>query len=696
MHHRRANVQVVFFLIVAAAVAPLHAQENSSNTKTMSLDVKDTDIRDAIRMISKGYDLNIVLDKDVSGKVTVHLTDVPIMDGLRTLTESHGFEVVKEGSVYRIRTKTEEGKSSIRYRDGKLTVDVENVDVREFLQELSSKTGASIVPDSKVRGRISGKLYEVELDDGLRALLEGNGYTVSRRRNIYQVSVAGSAAGGRSTRRIRRRPAGLTTGFFIDFNDGRLTLEVSNGNLEDVIKAIAEQADVQIVTYGSLKAEVNATLFDVPLTEAFALLLGGTRYTFVEKDEIILIGDRNAATPSGQALSKSEMVHLDHIKADEVPKILPKNISANNIKVIKEQNALLVSGTSEDIVKVKEFLNTIDIPTPQVRIDAIIVEFKEGAERGFGLSVWKQMGSAGEGSYLTLPGPQTRHTEKRLLTEWGFSAKELKKFLDVTSGVINDLPDNLFLILQFLESESMAKVLAKPSIVTLNGHKATITVDETQYFKIVTGVAENYTLRFQPIKFGIRLNITPWISQGGQITAEISPEVSNSEGQSKDNYPNVASRSLNTTVRLSDGQTLALGGLIRDSESKSADKVPILGDLPIIGALFRNSSKTRNKTNLVIYITPHIITAADTVDLEEELRMYDLNTQGSIEERAADGIRGALKSISRPGSNKSLRDRITGQDENPARDTGVVVEETDVLPPEMAPDTGGGAEAESR
>ncbi|MBD3239526.1 MAG: hypothetical protein GF331_03000, partial [Chitinivibrionales bacterium] len=110
-----------------------------SEGKRMSLDVKDTDIRDAIRMVSKAYDLNIILDSDVEGKITLHLSDVPIMEGLRSLAESQGLEVVKEGSVYRIRNKVDKEHTSIRYLRGKLTVDVQNVDVHEFLKVLSSK-----------------------------------------------------------------------------------------------------------------------------------------------------------------------------------------------------------------------------------------------------------------------------------------------------------------------------------------------------------------------------------------------------------------------------------------------------------------------------------------------------------------------------------------------------------------------------
>ena len=178
------------------SVSWVNAQDSTKVPQELSIDVKDTDIRDVIRMISKGYNLNILLDQGISGKVTLHLSNVPIMEGLRSIAESNGLEVVKEGSVYKIQKATAEQKSMIRYYDGKLTIDVQNVDVKDFLKELSSRTAVSIVPDAKVEGKITGKLFQVNLDDGLRALLEGNGFNVTKRKNIYQVTASSDNPGG--------------------------------------------------------------------------------------------------------------------------------------------------------------------------------------------------------------------------------------------------------------------------------------------------------------------------------------------------------------------------------------------------------------------------------------------------------------------------------------------------------------------
>ena len=682
---------VIFLVALLALTAPLHAVPDEADTlaakeQFLSLDVKDADLRDVIRMISRGYNLNIILDRDIQGRVTLHLTDVPMMEGLQKIAESNGLEVLRDGSVYRIQKAAEQYRSVVEFSDGKLNIDVQNVDIRDFLKEVSAKTSVSIVPDARVEGRLTGRLFQVSIDDGLRAMLEGNGFKITKRRNIYQVSPREPDAVPAGAPARPRPSGGGTPGreFYVDYTNGLITVNVTNGDLEDIVRAISEQGDVEIITYGSIKSEVNARINNAPITEALALLLGGTRFTFVQRGNVILIGDRNVATPSGQALSKSELIHLRHIKASDVPAILPRDIPAANVRVIKEQNAILITGTSEDIVTAREFLSTIDIPTPQVRIDAVIVEYKENLDRAMGIRYGRREREfRGGGSYLITPTPATRISSESMNTEAGMSGGTMRdilnKIIPSQETIIKDLiSDDFFMVLQFLEDQNKAKVLAQPSIVTLNGNKASIDVSETQYYRITTGTAEHHTVRFQPIKFGIQLDITPWISQSGQITAEITPVVSNSDKTNVEGYPNISSRSLTTTVRLNDGETLVLGGLIKNQESQFRYKVPLLGDIPVIGALFRYGGTTRSKSNLVVYITPTIITREHNVDLEAELEQFNMQQQNFFRDDMRRAKRGMA--VESPENNtvfEPARDVIGNSDNNDALTESEVAGEDD-------------------
>ncbi len=632
---------LISLLVVAVSAVPLPKTQtsikDSSHTKTMpvdtskrpaplidsageqtfSIDVKDSDIRDVVRMVSTGYQINVVIDQSITGKITLHLTNVPVMSGLRTLAGTLGLVVVKSGLVYRICKESDEQLMQVDFNKGKLSADLHNADVRQFIAEVSRLTGASIVIDQHVDGKISGKLYGVEVEDGLKAMLESNGFEVVKRKNIFSVASNGVDAsqtpmpgtpqfgGGGSA----FRPSGNGRNFFVECKDDSISINVAAGDLDDVIKAIATQTNLDIVTYGELRGTViNAKLTNVPIEVGMRLLLGGTRFTFIKTGNIIMIGDRSVGTPSGQALSKSELIHLKHTKADEVPKLIPQGMFQNNISVDKEQNALLVSGTSEDILKIREFLSSIDVPTPQVVIDVLVVEYSRDVGRKMGLSVSSGTGAAASVSWPDISVNSNMHVQTP------------NNYVGKLTGNFIQLPTDFNASLQLLESENKAKVLAQPSLCVLNGNKASINVGQTQYFTVTGGTKDVPTTEFRPISFGIQLDITPWISQSGQITAELTPNISNSMGVSANGYPNVFQRSITTTVRLENGQTLALGGLLRGDEQTLLTKVPLLGDIPFIGALFRKLNTDKVQTNLVIYITPHILDSSYSVDLANDIK----------------------------------------------------------------------------
>jgi type II secretory pathway component GspD/PulD (secretin) len=306
----------------------------------------------------------------------------------------------------------------------------------------------------------------------------------------------------------------------------------------------------------------------------------------------------------------------------------------------------------------------------------VIVEFKSNVNKEFGMRSGKAPDMVNN-SYNITPAPSFNNYKESSNTEVGISGKFFKDLVsglfDNGPGIFRKLPDDFFVALRFLETQDKAKVLARPSILTLNGNKASIDVSETQYFTVETGVGENHTSRFQPIKFGIQLDITPWISQSGQITAEITPNVSNSDRPNSEGFPNVSSRSITTTVRLNDGETLVLGGLIKNQESVNFKKIPILGSLPLIGGLFRSSGKTQIQSNLVVFITPHVVRDNEgSVDVEKEIEEYDVHDMNFIEKRIHNGSK-RIRSI-QPFDKKSKSTAIeTLQPVSSVKDTSSLV-----------------------
>ena len=131
------------------------------------------------------------------------------------------------------------------------------------------------------------------------------------------------------------------------------------------------------------------------------------------------------------------------------------------------------------------------------------------------------------------------------------------------------------------------------------------------------------TQRFEEIEANVLLKITPWVSASGEVTAEIHPEFNTPIGQfNADVPPTISRRVLDSTVRLKDGETIILGGLIQEAETENINKVPILGNIPLIGRLFRNKSTSVTKSELVIFITPHVF-YGDENDNDRWLRLRE-------------------------------------------------------------------------
>ncbi len=149
-----------------------------------------------------------------------------------------------------------------------------------------------------------------------------------------------------------------------------------------------------------------------------------------------------------------------------------------------------------------------------------------------------------------------------------------------------------------------ASILAQPRIATLNNKEATLLVGES-YPVVTTNLQTGYPT-VTNVDIGVKLRITPTIGDDGSITAELHPEYSQIMGFNNA-FPIVANRKVDSTLRVQDGQTIVLGGLFSDIDSNTVTKLPFLGDIPVLGSVFRNRAHAHTRDEVVFYITPHIL-----------------------------------------------------------------------------------------
>jgi type II secretory pathway component GspD/PulD (secretin) len=579
----------------------------------LNVDYVDEPILDVIRAIATAFKLSIIPDKDLGDvKVTIHLENIPVLEGLDKLCRSHGLELSADGNVYRIRKTKENSFSILDVRNKRMNLDVQNRPVKDFLREFVEKTKINIVPGQNLRGLVTGHLKDVEPIDGFKALMAANDYDVRLKNGVYLVENGDSAGQEPQGSRRGRRGSGFqgqgAGASDVDVHDGKVTLSLNNASLGDAIREIAEQAGHNYTIIGDVSGNVNAQLKGVTVDEALSALLQGTRYAYIEKDGTLLIGDRNPNTPSGQALSDAELVYLKYIKAENIEKIIPKSIPVENLKVIKEQNAVLISGTVDDINLVKSFLDKVDVPTPQVLMEVVVVEYNRSNESDFGIQAGKSNDpGVNLNAYGNMSGVRTNFKQGSF------------------SGVIGVLPPKFDLSLKALESKNKAKILSMPKITTLNGNKAELKVSRTSYYQVSSVTKDGFQNNdFRTIDDGITIELTPWVTRHGEVNVNISPSIKTAGQSVGDAPPTITNRAITTNVMLMDGETIALGGLINSQEDNARSFVPILGSIPVVGYLFSWRKALTRTTELVIYVTPHILNPeTQAVNLENEFESLD-------------------------------------------------------------------------
>lgn len=337
-----------------------------------------------------------------------------------------------------------------------------------------------------------------------------------------------------------------------------------------------------------------------------------------------------------------------------------KNISRKDrVFINPEVNALILFGTPAEYERVKNLLDKLDVELKQVSVEAKILAITKDEAKNLGVE-WSW--SSIDGNYSAQSGrnrlsessnqysnessidwsaqyDQSRDSLKKYSTTEGYSNQ---KENSTRRGIVNQLLDkNIFegsSLIQFgrsltsatslnwalsakinaLVTDGKAKILSRPNVTTIAGREAVINVGSSVPVPTVQTTNSTVTTSIEYRDAGIILKYTPRINADGTITAQIHTEVSTPQYVEDLRAYRFNTRSADTTVTVRDGEPMIIGGLIGAEESKSVSKIPFLGDLPILGALFRNHRKSKSESELIIFLTAHVLSGAENETLPIE------------------------------------------------------------------------------
>jgi general secretion pathway protein D len=333
-------------------------------------------------------------------------------------------------------------------------------------------------------------------------------------------------------------------------------------------------------------------------------------------------GARTPATPAGKATAGA-----DGADGEEGGAIAAFD-SGMRIAADENTNSLVIIADNDDFKVVESVIKQLDIERRQVFVDAVVMELS--SEDAFNLGLAAHVpGQPAEGAAGFI-GSQLGASSLGLTTDslTGLAMGVFGDSVDIpTIDPISGLPTTIAvpafgIVLNAIKSTGMTNIVSNPSLMTLDNEEAEISVGRKIPFPTTSGLNSlgSPVISFQREDVAITLHITPRVNSENYVTLELEVEVQEVEDSAQSAQVSAAgggfitsNRKLQTVSMLRDNQTMVVGGLVGTTDSETESKVPVLGDIPVVGALFRSKVEKNRKTNLIIFLTPHIVDSPDDV-----------------------------------------------------------------------------------
>lgn len=307
--------------------------------------------------------------------------------------------------------------------------------------------------------------------------------------------------------------------------------------------------------------------------------------TAARSKELVEEGERITKEKTVKEDEGFEAIELEYADADALAMTLRRLVQFGErvIQLDSRLNLLILDRSMERYSQLRRLVDQLDRPGEQILIDAQIVELHDNAASHLGLDL--------SSSISMRFGEQSQYYGE----------------VPLPIQPIVRSPLEIIVTLDMLKGEGKARVLANPRVATIDGIPAVVRTEE-RFPVFVTQISGDQAYRIkQDIVAGISLSITPRHNRSGEITTIIKTDVTSITGTTSEGYPTTSTREVETTIRVRSGETIVIGGLLEEREIKHQDKVPLLGDIPLLGVLFRNYRTEKRETNLYVIVTPYLI-----------------------------------------------------------------------------------------
>lgn len=603
--------------------------------ETYTLNFRDADIKELIKFVADTTGYTVIMDPKIRANIQV-ISQEPVnrqqlYDMFLSVLSMNGFTAIKNDNVLRIVSdKTVRTQPIPVTSRGRV-----NAEYITRVIELENITATKLIP----------VLRPLMPQEGhMAAYADSNAIIVSDSRENVQKIIEIISQLDKATQQETE------------------IIKLKYASAEEVVRILNQILKPQGGDKNSSEDRVNL----VADTRSNSILISGSGQARMKA--IVLVAKMDTALES---VGNARVIYLNYANAKDLAPVLAKvsqnmarldsgsgttGRAASNvgsaIEADEGTNALIITAQSEVMEGLQAIIERLDVPRAQVMVEAIIVEVTQGDMKDLGVDFMFADLKNGFGG--------SNHTGHLGGIAQGAFNTDNEKAVTGLAGALASIPGALWggvdfkpngnsfaAILTALESSGETNILSTPSLMTLDNNEASIVVGQEvpfvtgSYTSTGGGNNSNPGNPFQTINrknVGITLKVTPHVNEGGQITLKIIQEVSGLAATEQSTVDVVTNeRRIETTVNTHDGETIVLGGLIQDDVSEVVSKVPVLGDMPILGRLFKKTKTTVTKKNLMVFIRPTVVRSSDHVrDVSKRQYQYMSEVQKYKHARGVD------------------------------------------------------------
>ncbi len=471
----------------------------------------------------------------------------------------------------------------------KISLDIKGMSIVDFLKFLAVEGNMNVAIAQDVAGSVNLLVNDVSIGDILKILFSTNNLAYQVQGNVIKVI---------SSNEYKIRQG-------VDFNDQRKTV------IYQLKYASAQNVGTLL---GNVKSDIGKIIFD---DTTGLLVIVDTPRKIEEMDAIVKKSD--ISTISRVLPTETKVFELNYAKVDaiqaEVTAALTPNVGS--IRTDVRTNTFVITDLPHKLAEIRTILSAFDRKTREVFIEAKIIQVTLSDTHKWGID-WSRLFTASQAGGM------------RGLSITPESSLPLG--LDDTFGKLTLArtgSNTLSFVLEALATIGETKILSNPHIATEEGKEATINVITKQPYSetttTTTDAATTESTDFTFVDVGVKLNVTPTINKDGYISMLIKPEVSSITSffpseTADQRVPVIETSNAESTILIKDGTTIIIAGMIKDSKSKSVNKVPVLGDVPVVGHLFKNNTDTVSRTETVVFLTPRIISGSESFLLQRDMQ----------------------------------------------------------------------------